>query len=113
MKRYIEEDEVALILKPASFDEQGWTGELSTGLLVGELKNLHMEDAAYLVHLATLMGAFLHKAQLDDDLYEEVERYRNDQMGVDNPLEKRYEEVEGTDGKVLKLTRFTKTLGSA
>lgn len=45
MKRYIEEDEVALILKPASFDEQGWTGELSTGLLVGELKNLHMEDA--------------------------------------------------------------------
>lgn len=59
------------------------------------------------------MGAFLHKAQLDDDLYEEVESYRNDQMGVDNPLEKRYEEVEGTDGKVLKLTRFTKTLGSA
>ena len=113
MKRYIEEDEVALILKPASFDEQGWTGELSTGLLVGELKNLHMEDAAYLVHLATLMGAFLHKAHLDDDLYEEVESYRNDQMGVDNPLEKRYEEVEGTDGKVLKLTRFTKTLGSA
>ncbi len=113
MKRYIEEDEVALIMKPASFDEQGWTGELSTGLLVGELKNLHMEDAAYLVHLATLMGAFLHKAQLDDDLYEEVESYRNDQMGVDNPLEKRYEEVEGTDGKVLKLTRFTKTLGSA
>ena len=113
MKRYIEEDEVALILKPASFDEQGWTGELSTGLLVGELKNLHMEAAAYLVHLATLMGAFLHKAQLDDDLYEEVESYRNDQMGVDNPLEKRYEEVEGTDGKVLKLTRFTKTLGSA
>jgi hypothetical protein len=113
MKRYIEEDEVALILKPASFDEEGWTGELSTGLLVGELKKLHMEDAAYLVHLATLMGAFLHKAQLDDDLYEEVESYRNDQMGVDNPLEKRYEEVEGTDGKVLKLTRFTKTLGSA
>ena len=34
-------------------------------------------------------------------------------MGLDNPIENSYEEVEGTDGKVLKLTRFTKTLGNA
>jgi hypothetical protein len=34
-------------------------------------------------------------------------------MGLDNDVKEMYEEVEGTDGKVVKLTRFTKTLGNA
>jgi hypothetical protein len=34
-------------------------------------------------------------------------------MGLDNPLQNMYEEVEGTDGKVVKLTKYTKTLGEA
>ena len=48
------------------------------------------------------------------DLYNLVEEHRNELVGYENeedaPL---YEKVEGTDGKVLKLTRFTKTQGSA
>ena len=107
MKRYIQDDEVAIILSPASFDENGWTGDLSTGLLVGELKMLSLDELSYFVHLATLMGAFLKMAQDDEDLYSMVE------MGLDNSIENSYEEVEGTDGKVLKLTRFTKTVGNA
>ena len=94
-------------------DENGWTGDLSTGLLVGEPKLMGIEELAYLVHLATLMGAFLQMAQDDEDLYREVEDYRNDVMGLDNDVKEMYEEVEGTDGKVVKLTRFTKTLGNA
>lgn len=113
MKRYIQDDEVALILSPISFDANGWTGDLTTGLLVGEPKLMGIEDLAYLVHLATLMGAFLKMAQDDDDLYNTVEDFRNDEMGLDNQIENSYEEVEGTDGKVLRLTRFTKTLGNA
>ena len=69
MKRYIQDDEVALILSPTSFDENGWTGDLSTGLLVGEPKLMAIEELGYLVHLATLMGAFLKMAQDDEDLY--------------------------------------------
>ena len=113
MKRYIQDDEVAIILSPASFDENGWTGDLSTGLLVGELKMLSLDGLSYFIHLATLMGAFLKMAQDDEDLYSMVEDYRNDEMGLDNSIENSYEEVEGTDGKVLKLTRFTKTVGNA
>lgn len=113
MKRYIQDDEVALILSPTSFDENGWTGDLSTGLLVGEPKLMAIEELGYLVHLATLMVAFLKMAQDDEDLYTSVEDFRNDEMGLDNPIENSYEEVEGTDGKILKLTRFTKTLGNA
>ena len=49
----------------------------------------------------------------DEGLYREVEDYRNNKMGLDNNVKTMYEEVEGTDGKVVKLTRFTKTLGNA
>jgi hypothetical protein len=116
MTKYsVGKDEVALVLKPCSFDGKGrWTGELNTGLVVGELNMLSTDDTSYLVHLATMMGAFLELAQYDQDLYNLVEEHRNELVGYedeeDTPL---YEKVEGTDGKVLKLTRYTKTQGSA
>ena len=113
MTRNVEDDEVALKLKPISFDKDGWTGELATSLLVGESKLLAVEELAYLIHLVTLMSAFLQMAQDDEQLYDLVENYRNEKMGLDNNIKNKYEEVEGTEGKVLKLTRFTKTLGNA
>jgi hypothetical protein len=101
-------------LKPCSFDGKGnWTGELNTGLVVGELNLLNPEDTSYLVHLATMMGAFLELAQYDQDLYNLVEERRNELVGYEEEDLPLYEKVEGTDGKVLKLTRYTKTQGSA
>jgi hypothetical protein len=118
MKYVIGDDEVALVLKPCSFDGKGkWTGEMNTGLVVGEPKLLDTEDTAYVMHLATLMGAFLELAQHDDMLYNMVEEHRNELIGLKDEEEEEdqpmYEKVEGTDGKILKLTRFTKTQGNA
>ena len=118
MRYRIGDDEVALVLKPCSFDRHGrWTGEMNTGLVVGQPKMLNVEEVAYVVHLATLMGAFLELAQHDDELYNAVEEHRNDLIGLEHNLQQEesplYEKVEGTDGKVLKLTRFTKTQGNA
>tara|TARA_R110001599_G_scaffold14355_7_gene62694 strand:- start:924 stop:1103 length:180 start_codon:yes stop_codon:yes gene_type:complete len=59
------------------------------------------------------MGTFLEMAQTDEDLYDLVEEKRNELIGVDNDRTKEYEEVEGTNGKVVRLTRFTKTQGNA
>jgi len=113
-KYVIGKDEVALVLKPCSFDGKGnWTGELNTGLVVGEISLLTPEDTSYLVHLATMMGAFLELAQYDQDLYNLVEERRNELVGYEEEDLPLYEKVEGTDGKVLKLTRYTKTQGSA
>ena len=113
-KYVIGKDEVALVLKPCSFDGKGnWTGELNTGLVVGELNLINPDDTSYLVHLATMMGAFLELAQYDQDLYNLVEERRNELVGYEEEDLPLYEKVEGTDGKVLKLTRFTKTQGSA
>ena len=117
MKYVIGDDEVALVLKPCSFDSKGkWTGEMNTGLVVGKPKLLDTEDTAYVMHLATLMGAFLELAQHDDMLYNMVEEHRNELIGMHDEEEEygpMYETVEGTNGKVLKLTRFTKTQGNA
>ena len=117
MKYIIGDDEVALVLKPCSFNKGGkWSGEMNTGLVVGQIKLLSSEAVSYVVHLATLMGAFLELAQHDEELYNAVEEHRNELIGLEyqiqeeNPL---YEKVEGTEGKVLKLTRFTKTQGNA
>ena len=42
-----------------------------------------------------------------------LEEKRNELIGVDNDRTTEYEEVEGTNGKVVRLTRFTKTQGNA
>jgi hypothetical protein len=118
MKYVIGDDEVAFLLKPCAFDKRGrWTGEMNTGLVVGQVKLLSTDDVSRVVNLATLMGAFLELAQHDDELYNAVEEHRNDLIGLEYNLQQEesplYEKVEGTDGKVLKLTRFTKTQGNA
>ena len=114
MSYEVNDDEVAIILRPVDADENGdWTGELSTGLVVGKSNKFKIEVLSYLVHLATLMGTFLELSQEDEDLYNEVEERRNHHLGVDKKEEKVYEEVEGTDGKVLRLTKYTKTFGNA
>ena len=114
MKYYIRDNEVAIVLKPHAFDEDGeWTGELSTGLVVGDNSDMDSDTLSYIIHLATLMATFLEVAQDDEDLYNIVEERRNALMGLDNPIQNLYEEVEGTDGNVVKLTKYTKTLGEA
>tara|TARA_R110002074_G_C12083408_1_gene623149 strand:- start:139 stop:483 length:345 start_codon:yes stop_codon:yes gene_type:complete len=114
MSYTVDDDEVAIILRPVEQDSKGeWTGQLSTGLVVGNSKHFKIEVLSYLVHLATLMGTFLEMTQEDEDLYNEVEERRNDNLAIDKKEQKVYEEVEGTDGKVLRLTKYTKTFGNA
>lgn len=114
MSYTVDDDEVAIILRPVGLNKKGdWSGELSTGLVVGNSKHFKIEVLSYLVHLATMMGTFLEMTQEDEDLYNEVEERRNDNLAIDKKEQKVYEEVEGTDGKVLRLTKYTKTFGNA
>ena len=114
MPYVVKDDEVAMILRPASFDENGeWTGELETGLACGAMNKTDVETMSYLVHLATLMGTFLSMAQDDEGLYEAVADRRDYLVSLERQDKPLYEKVEGTDGKVLRLTRWTKTEGNA
>jgi len=110
----IKDDEVAILLRPASFDEKGeWTGELETGLACGAMKKTGIETMSHLVHLATLMGTFLEMAQEDEVLYESVADRRDYLISLDKQEKPLYETVEGTNGKVVRLTKWTKTEGNA
>ena len=114
MPYIVQDDEVAVLLRPASFDEKGeWTGELETGLACGAMNKTDVETMSYLVHLATLMGTFLSMAQDDEGLYEAVADRRDYLVSLERQDKPLYEKVEGTDGKVLRLTRWTKTEGNA
>ena len=114
MPYIVQDDEVAVLLRPASFNAKGeWTGELETGLVCGAMVKTDVETVSYLVHLATLMGTFLEMIQEDEGLYETVADRRDYLVSLDKQEKPLYEEVEGTDGKVLKLTRWTKTEGNA
>ena len=71
MPYIVQDDEVAVLLRPASFNAKGeWTGELETGLVCGAMVKTDVEAVSYLVHLATLMGTFLEMIQEDEGLYE-------------------------------------------
>ena len=114
MPYIVQDDEVAVLLRPASFDEKGdWTGELETGLACGAMVKTNVETMSYLVHLATLMGTFLEMIQDDEGLYEAVADRRDYLVSLEKQDKPLYEKVEGTDGKVLRLTRWTKTEGNA
>ena len=111
----IRPDEIAFLIKPSSFDDKGtWTGDISTAIAMHKDNTLSKEDMAHLIDLVSLLGAFMEVIQYDDYVYDTVEERRNElinQATKDEPPN--YEEVEGTEGKVLRLTAFTKTEGSA
>ena len=115
MSYKIEGNEVAFILKPLEYDKNGdWTGELSTGIALHPDNTLNKTDLAQMINLVTLLGAFLEVSQWDDYVYDTVEAERNRLIDLDMQEQSDiYEEVEGTGGKVLRLTAFTKTQGIA
>jgi DNA-directed RNA polymerase subunit H (RpoH/RPB5) len=52
-------------------------------------------------------------AQDDEGLYEAVADRRDYLVSLEKQNEPLYEKVEGTNGKVVRLTRWTKTEGNA
>ena len=111
----LKPDEVAFLIKPTSFDDDGnWTGEIATGIATHKDNTLEKEGMSYLIDLITLMSAFIDVIQYDNYVYKIVEQRRNELVDLETSNKSSmYETVEGTNGKVLKLTAFTKTEGNA
>lgn len=121
----INKDEIAIVLRPTELSDKGdiaGEGDLHTAVAVHPDTILSDKAVNFLLDIATLMGAFLAVAQEDDYVNEVVSNAR-DKLLTENFEEDDedsfmmsgdlYEEVEGTDGKVVRLTPFTKTEGSA
>jgi|TARA_R100001369_G_scaffold24966_1_gene45789 hypothetical protein len=116
----LADDEVALILRPISFDKDGtWSGLISTGLAMGPESKVDKEILSDLIKCATFLSAFLDVAHEYPDIMEIVEERRDlmIKMFEDDAQEEAngLAEVEVTTqgGNVIKFGPTTKTKGSA
>jgi len=113
----ISKDEILLVLRPTEVDDDGnWvSGELATGVAMHPDAVFSDSTFHQLLDIVTLLGAFLEVSQHDDYVYEAVANARDSLMQdtLDDKQDSLYEVVEGTDNKVVRLTPYTKTKGSA
>ena len=110
MARYeVKEDEVALIAKPLFGNDGKWKGDVATGIYVSP--DLEPSIQAHMIHIVTLMSAFLDWVEDYPDILDAVEDHRNMLMEENMEDEEKPEIVR--DGNVLTLTQWTKPKGNA
>ena len=118
MGHEIEDNEVAIIIKPDIREDGEWSGELKTGLLFGNSNHPLSTRAA--MDLALTMASCVNVLEEFPELFEYFEESRHNLLKEMFP--KQYAESElavenemdyTTDGNVIKLTKWTKTMGEA
>jgi|TARA_R110002124_G_scaffold155603_1_gene322779 hypothetical protein len=116
----LADDEVALILRPISFNADGeWSGLVSTGLAMGPEQSIDRTIVAELIKCATFLSAFLDIAHEFPDIMEIVEERRNEMIKIfEQDAEEQRNglpevEIETSGGNVIKFGPLTKTKGSA
>lgn len=107
----LNDDEVAIIIRPSDF-ENHWDGGVHVEIASSDKNTIPHKVMAHIMNVATMMSAFLDVAAEYPDIYDIVEEHRNYLMGID--LEKDKEDLEVIrEGNVYTLTRWTKTKGNA
>lgn len=112
MSYTLKKDEVAIIMRPLDYDMDGnWNGDAHTSMVIPEKDVVPEFILAHLIHIATMMSAFLDLASEDEDLMDAVEDRRNELMGYVEDEEE--EQMYTQEGNVYTLNKWTKTEGSA
>ena len=116
----LADDEVALILRPINFDEDGvWSGLISTGLAMGPESNIDKAILSDLVKCATFLSAFLDIAHDYPNIMEVVEQRRDEVIKMfEQDAEEAANglpevEVQTSGGQVIKFGPTSKTKGNA
>ena len=114
----VKDGDVAIVISPDLDDDGAWTGVLRTGLVFGESQHpLAMRSAMdYGLTMAAaseVLEDYPELAEYFDDARHRIlkemfpKQYAESELAIAN--EKEYT----TDGNVIKLTKWTKTLGEA
>ena len=114
----LKDGDIALVITPDLNEDGSWTGILKTGLIFGGEQNPIAMRAAmdYALTMAASSEVLEDYPELHDYFDEARHRilkemfpkaYEESMLAVDKEME--YE----TEGNVIKLTRWTKTLGEA
>jgi len=118
MGHEIEDGEVAIIVRPEFNEEGEWEGELKTGLVFGETHHPLAMRAA--MDLALTMAASTNVISDYPELFDYFEDARIELVKEMFPKQFAESELEvgkdmeyTTDGNVITLTKWTKTMGEA
>ena len=118
MGHEIEDGEVAIIIRPELNEDGDWVGELKTGLVFGETQHPVAMRAA--MDLALTMAASCNVIDDYPELFDYFEDARIElvkemfpEQYAESELEIGKEMEYTTDGNVIKLNKWTKTLGEA
>ena len=114
----LKDGDIALVISPVMDVKDAWTGVLKTGMVFGESQHpLAMRNAMdYALTMAAASEVLEDYPELHDYFDEARHRilkemfptqYAESELAIEKELE--YE----TEGNVIKLTKWTKTLGEA
>ena len=112
MRYELEDDEVALVIKPLYEANGGWEGDVATGVAMNETISLDINIQRGLVNIITLMTSFLSYSDDKEELVDEVLKWR-DKLFEDLDESPFAEYETDKDSNIITLTKFTKTKGSA
>ena len=114
----IKDGEIAIIIKPEMNEENKWTGSLKTGLVFGAEQHPMAMRAA--MDLALTMAASTQVLEDFPDLFDYFDEPRHELLKemfpeayAESELELAKEMEYETEGNVIKLTKWTKTMGEA
>ena len=108
----LDDDEMALVIKPLYEANGEWEGDVATGVAMNETINLDLNIQRGMVNIITLMTSFLSYSDDKEELVDEVIKWREKLFAEleESPFAD-YETDENSN--VITLTKFTKTKGSA
>lgn len=117
----LKDDEFALIIKPRMKRNGEWTGEVNMGMTFDPENGLPRDVQMSVVNIISVLSVVLDYLGENPDIQDEVIEYRNEifeDFGKDDDDEEDVANVNESpryskSGNVFKLTRSTKTEGSA
>lgn len=113
---FIEEDDVAIVVRPVKEDGK-WTGEVSVALADctrkedGDLNEVQQEQ---LLHIGAMVAASMPMMMMNDDVYDMLDEYATVAMeGYDEDEDEDDAIAVERNGNVYTLSFNSKTEGSA
>jgi len=112
MRYELEDDEIALVIKPLYEANGDREGDVATSVAMNETIRLDLNIQRGMVNIITLMTSFLSYSDDKEELVDEVIKWREKLFAeLDESPFAEYETDK--DSNVITLTKLTKTKGNA
>ena len=114
----VKDGEIAIIVSPDLDEDGAWTGILKTGLVFGESQHpiamrAAMDYGLTMAAASEVLEDYPELVDYFDDARHRILKEMFPKQYAESELELGKENEYTTDGNVIKLTKWTKTLGEA